>query len=239
MDNTRLFLFAALAVVAMLMWQQWQLDYGPQPEISSQVKDPSVPEQAADEDLSNFVDLPDQADGLSIDTNSTLETRVATDPGRLIKVETDVVIALIDSKGGVIRSLKLKKYPVSLDQPELGLELIHSDPESIHVLQSGLRNRSNTAPTHHSVFQTARPKYVLQDGEDRLIVPFLWEQGGIKVIKTYEFRRGDYLIDVKHRVENNTSQDWQVSKYRQIQRTRPLSKTRILITYTGALYYNY
>jgi len=238
MDNTRLFLFAALAFVAMLMWQQWQLDYGPQPEISSQVKDPSVPEQAADEDLSNFVDLPDQADGLSVDTNSTLETRVATVPGRLIKVETDVVIALIDSKGGVIRSLKLKKYPVSLDQPELGLELIHSDPESIHILQSGLRNRSNTAPTHHSIYKTARSKYVLQDGEDRLIVPFLWEQDGIKVIKTYEFRRGDYLIDVKHRVENNTSQEWQGSQYRQIQRSRPLSKSRILITYTGAVYYN-
>ena len=180
MDNTRLFLFAALAFVAMLMWQQWQLDYGPQPEISSEVKDTSVPEQAADDDLSNIVDLPDQADGLPVDTNSQLETTVATVPGRLVNVETDVVIAVIDSKGGVIRSLKLKKYPVSLDQPELGLELIHNDPESIHViqsgLQSGLRNRSKTAPTHHSVYQTAKSKYVLQDGEDRLIVPFLWEQ---------------------------------------------------------------
>lgn len=238
MDNIRLFLFAALAFVAMLMWQQWQLDYGPQSEISSEIKDTSAAEQVADNDLPNIVDLPDQADGLPVDTNSQLETTVATVSGRLIKVETDVVIALIDSKGGVIRSLKLKKYPISLDQPEQGLELIHSDPESIHIIQSGLRNRSNTAPTHHSVYQAAKSKYVLKDGEDRLIVPFLWEQDGIRVIKTYEFRRGDYLIDVKHRVENNTSQDWQGSQYRQIQRTRPLSKSRILITYTGAVYYN-
>ncbi len=238
MDNIRLFLFAALAFVVMLMWQQWQLDYGPQPEISSEIKDTSAAEQVADNDLPNIVDLPDQADGLPVDTNSQLETTVARVPGRLIKVETDVVIALIDSKGGVIRSLKLKKYPISLDQPEQGLELIHSDPESIHIIQSGLRNRSNTAPTHHSVYQAAKSKYVLQDGKDRLIVPFLWEQDGIRVIKTYEFRRGDYLIDVKHRVENNTSQDWQGSQYRQIQRTRPLSESRILITYTGAVYYN-
>ncbi len=238
MDNIRLFLFAALAFVAMLMWQQWQLDYGPQPEISSEIKETSAAEQVADNDLPNIVDLPDQADGLPVDTSSQLETTVATVTGRLIKVETDVVIALIDSKGGVIRSLKLKKYPISLDQPEQGLELIHSDPESIHIIQSGLRNRSNTAPTHHSVYKTAKSNYVLQDGEDRLIVPFLWEQDGIRVIKTYEFRRGDYLIDVKHRVENNTSQDWQGSQYRQIQRTRPLSKSRILITYTGAVYYN-
>jgi YidC/Oxa1 family membrane protein insertase len=238
MDNTRLFLFAALAFMAMLLWQQWQLDYGPQPEISNEIKDTSTAEQVADNDMPNIVDLPDQAVGLPVDTSSQLESTVATVPGRLIKVETDVVIALIDSKGGVIRSLKLKKYPISLDQPEQGLELIHSDPESIHIIQSGLRNRSNTAPTHHSVYQAAKSKYVLQDSEDRLIVPFLWEQDGIRVIKTYEFRRGDYLIDVKHRVENNTSQEWQGSQYRQIQRTRPLSKSRILITYTGAVYYN-
>jgi YidC/Oxa1 family membrane protein insertase len=237
MDNTRLFLFAALAFVGMLMWQQWQLDYGPQPVTSSEVSNASDLIQAG-EDSSNIVDLPDQAEGLVLDSTGTQETTASLASERLIKVETDVVSAVIDSKGGVIRSLKLKKYPISLDTPEQGLELIHSDPGSLHVLQSGLRNRSNTAPTHHSIYQTAKSEYNLQDGEDGLIVPFLWEQDGIKVIKTYEFRRGDYLIDVKHRVENNTDQDWQGSQYRQIQRTRPLTKSRILITYTGAVYYN-
>jgi len=36
MDNTRLFLFAALVFVGMLLWQQWQADYGPQPQPVSQ-----------------------------------------------------------------------------------------------------------------------------------------------------------------------------------------------------------
>ena len=240
MDNTRLFLFAALAFVAMLIWQQWQLDYGPQPVTSSAGVNPtpSVPEQAAEADSSNIVDLPDQADGLALDATATLETTASIAPESLVTVETDVVIAVIDRKGGVIRSLKLKKYPVSLDQPEQGLEIVHSDAESLYVIQSGLRNRSNTAPTHHSVYQTAKSQYRLQDGDDRIIVPLVWEQDGIKVIQTYEFKRGDYLIEVKHRVENNTDQDWQGSQYRQIQRMRPLSQSRILITYTGAVYYN-
>ena len=240
MDNTRLFLFAALAFVAMLIWQQWQLDYGPQPVTSSEGVNPSpsVPEQAAEVDSSNIVDLPDQAEGLELDATATLETTATIAPESLVTVETDVVIAVIDSKGGVIRSLKLKKYPVSLDQPELGLEIVHSDAESLHVIQSGLRNRSNTAPTHHSVYQAAKSQYRLQDGDDRIIVPLVWEQDGIKVVKTYEFKRGDYLIEVKHRIENSTDQDWQGSQYRQIQRTRPLSQSRILITYTGAVYYN-
>ena len=237
MDNTRLFLFAALAFVGMLLWQQWQLDYGPQPvnngEVSSAVEPGNVDDSSA-----NIVDLPDQADGLAVDSSSTTETTVATAQGRLITVETDVISAVIDSKGGVVRSVKLKKYPVSLELPDQGLELIHSDPDSIHVLQSGLRNRSNSAPTHHSIYQTTNTEYSLQDGDDSLIVPFLWEQDGIKVVKTYEFKRGDYLIDVKHRVENNSIEDWQGSQYRQIQRTRPLTQSRILITYTGAVYYN-
>ena len=171
-------------------------------------------------------------------STGTTGTTTATAQGRLVTVETDVISAVIDSKGGVVRSLKLKKYPVSLELPDQGLELIHSDPDSIHVLQSGLQNRSNTAPTHHSIYKTTKSEYNLQDGDDSLIVPFLWEQDGIKVVKTYKFKRGDYLIDVKHRVENNSIEDWQGSQYRQIQRTRPLSKSRLLITYTGAVYYN-
>ena len=238
MDNTRLFLFAALVFVGMLMWQQWQLDYGPQqPVISSEAGNAPQPAQSVDE-ASEIVDLPMQAEGLAIDTGGSSESSNATPSGRLISVETDVVRVVIDSKGGVIRSVKLKQYPVSLDLPDQGLELIHSDIDSTHVIQSGLRNRSNTAPTHHSVYQAAKSQYSLRDGEDSLVVPLLWEQDGINVVKTYEFRRGDYLIDVKHRVENKTAQDWQGSQYRQIQRTRPLSKSRILITYTGAVYYN-
>jgi YidC/Oxa1 family membrane protein insertase len=238
MDNTRLFLFAALAFVGMLMWQQWQLDYGPQPVVSTETGDVSVTSQPTG-DTSDSFDLPDQAEGLST-TISTGDAQTSTslEPGRLITVETDVITALIDSKGGVIRSLKLKRYPISLEQPDKGLELVHSDPDSVHIIQSGLRNRSNTAPTHHSIYQAEKTEYVLQDGDDELIVPLFWSENGIQVVKTYRFKRGDYLIDVNHRVENNTDNDWQGSQYRQIQRSRPLTKSRILITYTGAVYYN-
>ena len=237
MDNIRLFLFAALAFVGMLLWQQWQLDYGPQPVVSNEVNNAVEPVRQAD-DSSLLIDLPDLADGLAVETDSSAESAATMTSARLITVETDVLKVVIDSKGGVIRSVKLKQYPVSLEEPEQGLELVHSDANSVHVLQSGLRNRSNTAPTHHSIYQTAKSQYSLRDGDDSLIVPLLWQQDGINVVKTYEFRRGDYLVDVSHRVENNSSADWQGSQYRQIQRSRPLSKSRILITYTGAVYYN-
>jgi len=237
MNNTRLFLFAALAFVAMLIWQQWQLDYGPKPVVSTESGDSTVMSQPGEEASINM-DLPDQAEGLATTTTASEQSAGSPEPSQLITVETDVITALIDTKGGVIRSLKLKQYPISLDQPDIGLELIHSDPDSIHILQSGLRNRSNTAPTHHSIYRVEKNEYVLREGTDELVVPLSWSENGINVVKNYRFRRGDYLIDVNHRVENNTDGDWQGSQYRQIQRSRPLSESRILITYTGAVYYN-
>ncbi|MEE8364604.1 MAG: membrane protein insertase YidC [Gammaproteobacteria bacterium] len=237
MDNTRLFLFAALVFVGVLMWQQWQIDYGPQPAVPVETRgEPGQPQSA--EDVPQFEDLPEQADGVKGTDQTIPESAPVLATEKQVLVETDVIRAVIDTRGGVIRSLKLKKYPVSLEQPDEWLELIHSDINSLHIIQSGLRNRTDTAPTHHSIYRVKKNEYRLADHADELSVPLVWMQDGIEVTKTYLFRRGDYLIDVSHRVVNNSDTDWQGSQYRQIQRARPLSVSRILYTYTGAVYYN-
>ena len=239
MDNSRLFLFAALVFVGMLLWQQWQADYGPRPQ-TEQAAQPAG-ETMADAEIPISVDLPDQADEVSAAPASDAAATPAASQmpqGQILLVETDVVQAQIDTRGGVLRSLKLKKYPTSLEQPDDWLELIHSDPQSSHVLQSGLRNKQNLAPTHHSLFRADQTEFRLAEGADDLIVPLYWSQDGIEVVKRYRFRRGDYLIDVSHEIKNQSGQDWQGSQYRQIQRTRPLEESRLLYTYTGSVYYN-
>ncbi len=242
MDNSRLFLFAALAFVCMLMWQQWQIDYGPQPVTSSEsgiTRDGEITEQGIPAD-----DLPDQADAVSpgsskgISTGTEQATTATSDQTQLVRVDTDVIQALIDTRGGVIRSLKLKKYPTSLEQPDDWLELVHSDSDSAHVLQSGLRNKEERAPTHYSNYRVEQAAYELADGQDELVVPMTWTQDGLTVLKRYHFRRGDYLVDVTHRIDNQSKQEWQGSEYRQIQRSRPLETSRLLYTYTGSVYYN-
>jgi YidC/Oxa1 family membrane protein insertase len=238
MDNTRLFLFAATAFVGMLIWQQWQADYGPQPVPVVVTENGSVQSQNQT-DTSNLPDLP-ELDSQSATTNSggTIQDESLQASGKLITVETDVIKAVIDSRGGVIRSIKLKKYPVSLDTPKEFLELVHVDKESIHILQSGLRNVDDTAPTHHSDYQIEKQSYTLSEGSDELMVPLVWTQDGIEVVKTYRFNRGNYLVNVQHKVSNRSGADWQGSEYRQIQRSRPLSESKLINTYTGAVYYN-
>ncbi|MCP4874798.1 MAG: membrane protein insertase YidC, partial [Gammaproteobacteria bacterium] len=123
-------------------------------------------------------------------------------------------------------------------QPDDWLELAHSQSDSVYILQSGLRNKEEKAPTHYSTYSIEQTAYELADGQDELDVSLRWSQDGIEVVKTYHFRRGDYLVDVKHSVNNLSQQEWQGSEYRQIQRSRPLETSRLLYTYTGSVYYN-
>jgi len=232
MDNTRLFLFAATAFVGMLIWQQWQVDYGPKPVVVIQNNNGETVINS-----SNLDDLPEIDNQTSVSTedvqNDTLQASAS-----LITVETDVIIAVIDTQGGVIRSLKLKKYPLTLKDPNEYLELVHSDKDTVHILQSGLRNKANTAPTHHSIFEAQNKNYIMENGDKELLVPLIWRKDGVEVVKTFRFTQGKYLVDVQHKVLNNSGSDWQGSEYRQIQRTRPLSESKLINTYTGAVYYN-
>jgi YidC/Oxa1 family membrane protein insertase len=243
MDNTRLFLFAALVFVGMLLWQQWQADYGPQPVTSSGSQLESSAAGADPGQQAIVDDLPELAEGISQDStqggdSGTSGTTASAPMQQLVRVDTDVIQVLIDTRGGVIRSLKLKEYPISLEQPDEWLELVHSDSDSLHILQSGLRNKESTAPTHHSIYRVDRTEYRLETGQEELVVPLYWSEGGIEVVKSYHFRPGDYLVDLKHRVSNQSQQEWQGSEYRQIQRSRPLETSRLLYTYTGSVYYN-
>lgn len=240
MDNSRLFLFAALAFVGMLLWQQWQIDYGPQPVESAQNGGNSNQTQGNNTDLPQMDDLPEEAETMASSSNSDIPQVEATMDryGKTITVETDVIKAEIDTIGGVVRSLKLKKFPVSLDKPDELLEIVHSRDDSVYLLQSGLRNKENTAPTHYSVYRSGQSEYRLTPGSDELTVPLVWQENGIEVVKTYHFQRGAYLVDVTHKVTNRTETPWQGAQYRQIQRSRPLEESRILYTYTGSVYYN-
>ncbi len=237
MDNVRLFLYAALAFVGLLLWEQWQADYGPQP-----VALPESPPAAEYGDAATGQALTDDLPEISEitapgDPAATPETQ-ADLKSRLIEVETDVIQARIDTRGGVIRSLKLKKYPVDVDHPDDYLELLHDQPDSLYLVQNGLRSSNSPAPTHYSIFSSTQDAYRLADDADVLNVPLQWVENGIQVTKTYQFRRGDYLIDVSHRVANESSSDWVGSQYRQLQRSRPLETSKLLYTYTGAVVYN-
>ncbi len=240
MDNSRLFLYAALAFVGLLIWEQWKADYGPQPEpvpVVQQQQQSSSNISAQSNTAGMGSDLPELV-GLGNESATGSNNNAAAATGKLIHIETDVIDAQIDTLGGVIKSLKLKKFPVDIEHPNDFLEIIYNRQDSLYLVQNGLRSSASVAPTHYSSFTTAKDSYVMDDSSDVLRVPFEWQENGIQVIKTYEFKRGNYLVDLKHRIINQTDSDWVGSQYRQLQRSRPLETSKILYTYTGSVVYN-
>ncbi len=240
MDNQRVILFFALSFILLLLWQAWQKDYGevqpPVAESSAPAVEADVPQTPAGEAQagSSNASTPVPAAALQSEQQGVLEK------GQRIRVITDVLDVKIDTKGGDLREADLLAYPVSIQQPDVPFRLMDDSGQRIFIAQSGLLSQQG-APDHHSEYRALQQEYRLQEGRDELRVPLVWESGdGVTVTKTYVFHRDSYVVEVEHKVENNTARPWQGNQYRQFQRTEPTSdeKPAFIYTYTGGVIYS-
>ncbi len=246
MDNQRIILFFILSFILLLIWQAWQQDFAPVPgssvsqQTTQEQESPvaqSIPEAMATQPTSAETavqeDLPDAA-ALQMDEAEVLKR------GQRIRVTTDLLDVEIDTMGGDLRQADLLAYPVSVDEPDEPFRLMEDGKLRVFIAQSGLLSRQG-APDHHTEYRALQSRYRLEPGAEELRVPLVWESGtGIRVTKTYVFRRDSYVIEVEHRVENRSDQPWRGAQYRQFQRTEPtdMEKSAFIYTYTGGVIYS-
>ncbi|MCB1757358.1 MAG: membrane protein insertase YidC, partial [Gammaproteobacteria bacterium] len=227
MDNQRILLYAALGFVMLILWQNWQLQYGP----PAQQRQAQVATESATGQPAVPADLPETAGQLPTPAESTA---AAASSSEKISVETDVLQVEIDSLGGTVSTVKLKKYPVSIDQKDVPFTLMSDDPTSYFVSQTGLQSADNGAPTHLSQFSYEAKAYTLQDGQSELRVPLSWASpAGVKVVKTLVFKKDSYRIGVEYSIENGSAEPLVVNQYRQLQR-KPVTDNE-----TQTFIYNY
>jgi len=230
MDNLRFILVVSLSLVMLMLWQEWEKDYG------SPVSQEKTTEMENGE--TRPVDVPvapapteTQQSVFNIDNDSSAPI---SDEEHIV-IKTDLYQINIGKKGGGVDKLELLKFPVELETPDVPTLLLNNTPPLFYVAQGGLLSE-NGAPTHEATFTTSNDNYVLGEGEDKLIVPLVWEsENGLKVTKTYEFKRNSYLVNIKYEIENKSAEPWVGHAYSQLQRTDPGRESRILYTYTGAV----
>jgi len=150
-----------------------------------------------------------------------------------IHVVTDLLDGQIGLRGGTLMELRLREHPVLLGQKDKPFALMEQKRGNVFAAQSGLLGRGD-APTHHAQYVAEAQDYALEDGEDTLEVPLMWEGEQVTVTKTYRFRRGSYLIEVFHEVENKGEVTWSGRMYGQFLRTAPTESDSIY-TYTGGV----
>ena len=230
MNQTRTFLMFALLAVAYLLFIAWEKDYAPRPVQTTAASASSAALPTADGSVPASIPgassvAPPAAAAIAGDTAYTSQA-----PSQLISVDTDVLHLLVDTRGGSVVHADLLAYP---NAPRTHKQpnppptvLLANDEAHFFVAQSGLVSSSDTArqdqPNHQALFQSAKTAYALANGQNELNVELTWQDAaGLKVTKTYHFKRGSYVIDVSQRIDNGAAQAWQGNAYQQLLRAEP------------------
>lgn len=218
-----------------MLWEAWQQDYGPKPEIAAKPVGTSMETRKEELPDTTRSETTGGAEAAVIASQPKIEEK-----GASIRIETDVLRLEIDTKGGDIRIADLRRYPVSLEEPNTPVRLFDEATEKLFTAQSGLIASGSMGPTHHSPLQAERSEYLLKDGETELRVPLTWTgEKGIRVTKTYVFQRGSYLIGLEHEISNQSAGLWRGRQYQQLLRKAVSSGNgnTFIRTYTGGVLY--
>ena len=157
--------------------------------------------------------------------------------GESIRVQTDMFIAEIDTAGGDLRHLELLGHRDTLDKKK-NFTLLELQPERTYIAQSGLIGAD--LPNHRTRYTASERDVKLAEGAASVAVRLTAvTASGIKVIKTYDFHRDSYVIDVSYEVENKSAAAIQADGYFQIVRDGkpPVGDSAMLPTYTGIAVY--
>lgn len=244
MEQQRLFLFIALAIILFLLWDAWQKDFGPQPV-------PTVATiQGNTKSTARAVDIPEGTDSPVIASTPGSIPQAIQQPvfqtSKEIVVETDLLRVVINTTGGDVRKIDLLNYPVDIKEPGNPFRLFNEDNKNIFTAQSGFANkkaRDNSltqAPNHYTIYGSSKDNYKLAADQQTLEVPLTWvSKEGVEFTKTYVFKRGEYLVDVKQTINNKANKPWYGNLYQQLQRKVPEDEgSAFIYTYTGGVYYS-
>ncbi|GAA0860008.1 membrane protein insertase YidC [Aliiglaciecola litoralis] len=237
MESQRNFLLIGLVVVSFLLWNQWQADYGPKPVApapQAEQMTPSTPSADMPQSIpsvapSNNSDVP-----ISQDNNPVQTTNTVSDS--LIKIKTDTLDVLIDTRGGDVVSANLVKFPVTQGSND-SYNLLRPDSNNLYIAQSGLIGRDAIDSTKgRPAYVVSQKEFVLQGNE--LIVPMRWTSiEGLVVTKRFIFKRGEHKVTVEYEVKNGALTDKQFKQYAQLKQSIAGPEGSMFMpTYRGGAY---
>lgn len=231
MDNPRLYLWIALALLVWMNIIQWDRDFeqpaaAPATETATNTANPAAkPATSASTQLPS---LPASTDAVATapaagNTPAAPAAAVATGAnpaGPKVRVLTDVLDMDISLQGGDLLRADIVQYPKDKKPGSPPVRLLTTDEATFAVVHSGLRAADGRAePTHLATYTTPATEYRLAQGQQELRVPLTWTDGqGLTVMKTFVFKPGLYSIDVNYDVQNASTAEWKGASYLQFVR---------------------
>ncbi len=201
MDIKRTILWAIFFVSAIMLFDNWQRDHGrssmffPNPtQTHTQTSSGSSPGAAG---------TPGSEAAASSNAAAPAAGTAPSQPqaaAQLIRFSTDVYDGDIDTRGGTLDKLVLTKNADPKGAP-LNVTLFDRTATHTYLARTGLIG--GDFPNHNDVYTPVAGPRTLSDDQKTLRVSLESPvKGGVKVVKTYTFTRGSYVIGVDTKVEN-------------------------------------
>jgi YidC/Oxa1 family membrane protein insertase len=121
--------------------------------------------------------------------------------------------------------------------------LLDTNAARTYQAQSGLTGgpTPTSFPNHRTtLFEVTSQGRTLADGQDTLVVRFEAQSGGVRLVKTFTFRRGHYDIGVAHEVTNLGTASVTPTLYLQLERDdkKPEDDSYFARSYSGPAFYS-
>jgi len=242
-EQLRSMLLIGLMMVGFLIWQAWQEDYAA--ETSPQTAATQFTQQGAPVDADK-ADVPNapavQTSSAAVSGKGSVDIPVvpgqaaivqdSTESGEVVRVETDLLEVVIDTVGGTLRKVSLRKFAASTKNDDEAFTLITPDLPDVFLVQSGLVGHED-APTHRSQFIAPNKDFKLALGESQLSVPMTFStQSGLEITKRFIFKRDSYVVRVEYEIRNVSSEAISMRMYGQLHRAEVEQEGGLFRTYT-------
>ena len=218
MDIKRTLLWAVLTISGLMLYNNWLLYDGQQalfgptpltPNVSKPlepketqtgapaVANPATPQTPATTpsaaDLPKQAGLPQPQQGPSISV-----TNLTT--GEKHSIKNDVLDLEISTTGASVINAKLLKQ-LGIDKKPI--TLLQITPQNQYFVRSGLISAtSNDLPNHTATFVLSKNGRA----ENKNLISFVSEKGGVRLEKTYFLSDGSYVVEVEHRITQISTQ---------------------------------
>jgi YidC/Oxa1 family membrane protein insertase len=239
MDYRKIALYAALVVVALLLWNSWQREFpATKPVANTTASQPATPSGVTQPSKTGVPSVPQSNHGAQQTHSKAPVVASSKKNKRLITVKTDVLNVAIDTLGGNLEQAALINYKQE-DNPQQPVALFNQNPSSYYVAESGLTGKLGPDTQKGQVtYRAAKSSYTMTKGQKSITVDLTWRNAqGLRVTKSYVFTRGSYAVAMHYKVQNQGGKPWTGYVYTQLARTQPGKTGSVLThyaTFTGA-----
>jgi len=249
-DIRRTILWVVFTMSLVLLWDAWQKHTGA-PSLFGGAQRPQAAASApGGTPAASAVGVPTPAaipgaapTAVAAATPASVPATAGTAVGASEKVTitTDVLKATIDTRGGSLVRLELLKHRDQNDHTR-NVVLFDLSDKRLYLARTGLITAQPgvALPTHETPMTVTTSERELASGASE--VQLKLESApidGRRLVKTYSFRRGDYVVGVKHEFINGGAAPVSAQLYLQLERdgTPPEGESQFYFTFTGPALY--